>query len=133
MATLLYVDDEEMIGRAVARWFGRRGHTVHLAHSIAGAQSVLAEHEPDALFIDVWLGTESGFELLSWIEENRPELAARVTFVTGELADADQGDRVWRTLGRPVVQKPFDFGQLERYFSESTQDAEEQAQQRDGT
>lgn len=133
MATLLYVDDEEMIGRAVARWFGRRGHTVHLAHSIAGAQSVLAEHEPDALFIDVWLGTESGFELLSWIEENRPELATRVTFVTGELADADQGDRVWRTLGRPVVQKPFDFGQLERYFSESTQDAEEQAQQRDGT
>ena len=133
MATLLYVDDEETIGRAVARWFGRRGHTVHLAYSIGGAQAVLANDEPDALFIDVWLGTESGFELLSWIEENRPELAERVTFVTGELADGDQGDRVWRTLGQPVVQKPFDFGHLERYFSESTQGVEEQAQQRDGT
>lgn len=133
MATLLYVDDEETIGRAVARWFGRRGHTVHVAHSIAGAKAMLDEHEPDALFIDVWLGTESGFELLSWIEEARPELAERVTFVTGELADADHGDRVWRTLGRPVVQKPFDFAQLERYFGEVAQGAQEQAQQRNGT
>jgi DNA-binding response OmpR family regulator len=120
MATLLYVDDEETIGRAVARWFGRRGHTVYLATSIASAQAVLAEHEPDALFVDVWLGTESGFELLSWIEESRSELAERVTFVTGELADAQQGDRVWRTLGRPVLQKPFEFGQLEQYFGTAT-------------
>jgi DNA-binding NtrC family response regulator len=142
MATLLYVDDEETIGRAVARWFGRRGHTVHLAHSIASAQAVLAEHAPDALFLDVWLGTESGFELLSWIEEAHPELARRVTFVTGELADGDQSVRVWRTLGRPVLQKPFDFAQLEQYFGpaadggmeqEPRADAPRQAGQRDGT
>jgi hypothetical protein len=62
-----------------------------------------------------------------------PDLADRVTFVTGELAVADQGDRVWRTLGRPVLQKPFDFGQLERYFGESAETAEKQPQQRDGT
>ena len=117
MTTLLYVDDEEAIGRAVARWFGRRGHTVHLARDVRGAQDLLAEHLPDALFIDVWLGDESGFELMSWIEETRPELAGRVTFVTGELADAGRADRVWRTLGRPVLQKPFDFAQLEQFVA----------------
>ena len=115
MSVLLYVDDEETIGRAVARWFGRKGHTVHLAPTVAAARLVLEDHDPDALFIDVWLGTESGFELMSWIEDQRPELAGRVTFVTGELADADRIDRVWRTLGRPVIQKPFDFAQLEQY------------------
>jgi DNA-binding NtrC family response regulator len=119
MTTLLYVDDEATIGRAVARWFGRHGHTVHLAHDVRGAQAVLAEHDPDVLFIDVWLGTESGFELMSWIEETRPELAERVTFVTGELADSDRADRVWRTLGRPVLQKPFDFAQLERHMADA--------------
>jgi DNA-binding response OmpR family regulator len=133
MATLLYVDDEETIGRAVARWFGRRGHTVHLAHSIAAAQTMLAELTPDALFIDVWLGTESGFELLSWIEESRPELAHRVTFVTGELANDRQDDRVWRTLGRPVLQKPFEFGQLEQYFAGTMRNEGEQAARSDGT
>jgi DNA-binding response OmpR family regulator len=119
MTTVLYVDDEEMIGKAVARWFGRSGHTVHLASSVASAQRAIVEHEPDALFIDVWLGDESGFELMSWIEDTRPALADRVTFVTGELADGHRHDRVWRTLGRPVLQKPFDFAQLEHYVTDA--------------
>ena len=121
MATLLYVDDEETIGRAVSRWFERRGHVVHVARSIAEAQALLVHVNPDVLFVDVWLGTESGFELMSWIEETRPQLADRVIFVTGELVDAQNLDsgRLWQTLGRPVLQKPFDFAQLEAY----TQDA----------
>ena len=115
MSTLLYVDDEALIGKAVARWFARRGHIVHLAHTIDTAKQLIVEHRPDTLFIDVWLGSESGFELMSWIEDAHPTLAERVTFVTGELADATRGDRVWRTLGRPVLQKPFDFAELEKY------------------
>ena len=117
MPILLYVDDEVLIGTAVARWFGRRGHTVHLANNIETAKRAIAEHRPDTLFIDVWLGDESGFELMSWIEDVHPELAERVTFVTGELADTTRSDRVWRTLGRPVLQKPFDFADLERYVN----------------
>jgi two-component system response regulator RegA len=119
MSTLLYVDDESLIGKAVARWFAKRGHTVYLADSIIAAQRAIIEHQPDALFIDVWLGEESGFELMSWIEDTRPELAERVTFVTGELADATRVDKVWRTLGRPVLQKPFDFADLERYVADA--------------
>jgi DNA-binding response OmpR family regulator len=117
MATLLYVDDEETIGRAVARWFERRGHVVHVARSIAEAETLLVRVQPDVLFIDVWLGTESGFELMSWIEETRPQLADRVIFVTGELVDSQNvaSGRLWQTLGRPVLQKPFDFAQLEAY------------------
>jgi two-component system nitrogen regulation response regulator NtrX len=125
MATLLYVDDEETIGRAVARWFGRRGHQVHLARSVAGAQQVLEGLDPDALFVDIWLGSESGFELMSWIDDFRPELSERVTFVTGHLVEGDIDDagRVYRTLGRPVLQKPFDFAQLEAH-ARLTMDAE---------
>jgi len=119
MSTLLYVDDEALIGNAVARWFARLGHTVHLADSVAGAKVAIVEHEPDILFIDVWLGDQSGFELMSWIEEHRPELARRVTFVTGELADISRADRVWRTLGRPVIQKPFDLADLEQYVTDA--------------
>jgi DNA-binding response OmpR family regulator len=120
MSTLLYVDDEAMIGTAVARWFARRGHTVLLAGTIAAAQQLIDQETPDALFIDVWLGKESGFELMSWIEDCHPALAGRVTFVTGELADDTTTGRVWRTLGRPVLQKPFDFADLERYVAEAT-------------
>jgi DNA-binding response OmpR family regulator len=116
MAMLLYVDDEETIGRAVARWFERRGHIVHQARSLSDARFLLESNEPDTIFIDVWLGTESGFELLAWIEDNRPQLAERVVFVTGELLDSDsEHGRIWKTLGRPVVRKPFDFAQLQAF------------------
>lgn len=50
MSTLLYVDDEVVISSAVARWFARRGHTVHLAISVATAKQAIEDHEPDALF-----------------------------------------------------------------------------------
>ena len=119
MATLLYVDDEALIGKAVARWFAKRGHTVYLATSVAEARQAIVAHTPDALFIDVWLGAESGFDLMSWIEDTRPALAGRVTFVTGELADTTRIDKVWSTLGRPVLQKPFDFADLERYVADA--------------
>jgi DNA-binding NtrC family response regulator len=119
MSTLLYVDDEASIGSAVARWFGRLGHTVHLADSVAAGRQAIIEHEPDALFIDVWLGEESGFDLMSWIEDTRPELANRVTFVTGQLADAAHVAKVWHTLGRPVLQKPFDLADMEQYVTDA--------------
>lgn len=118
MAILLYVDDEQSIGRAVSRWFGRRGHTVLVATSVGEAQRVLAEHEPNVLFLDVWLGQRSGFELMSWIEDARPQLADRVVFVTGDLPGSVRGERLWRTLGRPVLHKPFDFAQLEAFVAD---------------
>jgi len=120
MANLLYVDDEALIGKAVARWFARRDHTVHLAISVSSAQREIGQYrlDLDVVFIDVWLGEESGFELMSWIEDAHPSLAGRVVFVTGELADATRSDRTWRTLGRPVLQKPFNFTDLERFVVE---------------
>lgn len=127
MASMLYVDDEQMIGLAVSRWLKRRGHTVHLAPSIAEAQALLATHEPDVLLIDVWLGSESGFELMSWIEDTRPALARRVTFVTGELADGTDFDRLNRSLGRPVLQKPFDLDQIEQLLRSAEQGAAEES------
>lgn len=112
MTTLLFVDDEEIIGRAVSRLFSMRGDTALVAQNVAEAQLVLLAHEPDIVFIDVWLGGESGFELLNWIEENRPHLADRVTFVTGDMAPHEELDGVWTRLGRPVIRKPFDFTKL---------------------
>jgi DNA-binding NtrC family response regulator len=112
MKTLLYVDDEETIGRVVSRFFSRRGDVVLLAHNIAEALAILETHEPEVVFIDVWLGTESGFELMLWIEDHLPHLSDRVTFVTGGVADDKSPERIWKTLGRPVIQKPFDLASL---------------------
>ena len=115
MATLLYVDDEVPIGRIIDRFFTRRGDKVLLARSIAEAQQLLDQCAPTAVFIDVWLGDESGFELFSWIEDNRPDLAGRVSFVTGDFVDDHASARPYEHLGCPFIQKPFELTALARW------------------
>ena len=116
MATVLYVDDEAAIRRAVVTWLTRRGHTVYEAACIANARDVLESQHVDGVFVDVWLGDESGLELQDWIDENRPELSRKLVFVTGDVAAA--GDWTNRTLGglaRQVLAKPFDLKQLDEF------------------
>lgn len=108
MATVLYVDDEEAIRRAVRNWLTRKGHVVHEADSAAAARAVV-EATPDlqGAFIDLRLGDESGLVLFEWIERHHPALADRVVFVTG-------GDEPPPAAGRnPVIGKPFQMRTLE--------------------
>jgi DNA-binding NtrC family response regulator len=113
MATVLYVDDEEPIRRVVGAWLTRKGHIVHTAADVATACELLKAHAIDGAFIDLWLGHESGLELQSWIDENKPEFATRVVFVTGDAVASDANERALQFLGRPVLGKPFDMYELE--------------------
>lgn len=113
MANVLYVDDEEAIRRAVVTWLTRRGHTVYAAQNLSVARDLLAAHPIDGVFIDLWLGDESGLELQAWIDENRPELSMKIVFVTGDIAADGSPTQGTQPLGRPVLGKPFDLRQLE--------------------
>ena len=115
MATVLYVDDEAAIRRAVVSWLTRRGHTVHTAATVGDARELLQSQSVDGAFVDLWLGEESGLELRDWIDEHRPDLSANIVFVTGDPG-ADTGGRgSLADLGRPVLAKPFDLEQLDRF------------------
>lgn len=119
MTTLLYVDDEEPIGRLISRYFSRRGDRVLLATTIAEACVVLETEEPSAILVDVWLGLESGVELVSWLSEHRPHLVDRVTFVTGERMERYQvgfGDAM---IECAVIQKPFELTALASYIDDA--------------
>ena len=113
MANVLYVDDEEAIRRAVVTWLTRRGHTVYAAPNLGAARHMLAAHPIDGVFIDLWLGDESGIELQGWIDENKPELSMKIVFVTGDIAADGSPSRSNQPLGRPVLGKPFDLRTLE--------------------
>lgn len=115
MATVLYVDDEDAIRRAVSKWLTRRGHTVHTAGRLADARDLIASHVIDGVFIDIWLGEESGLELQDWIEEHCPQLSAKIVFVTGDLGASEIVRCSVGKLGRPVLTKPFELQQLETF------------------
>ena len=111
MATLLYVDDEEVIGMVVSRFFAMRGDVVHVAQTGAQARDTIGRADPSVIFLDVWLGDESGADVMDWIVQHHPHLASRVTFVTGEHPGAAGAPNLSR-FGRPIIRKPFDLTSL---------------------
>ena len=91
MPSLLYVDDEETIGRAVARWFERRGHVVHVARSVDEAKRCSSTSSPDA-HLHRRVARHGERVRADELDRGRARpLADRVTFVTGELADSITG------------------------------------------
>lgn len=107
-----------MIRRAVSIWLTRKGHDVMVAEDAQAGRQRLAEHDPDAIFIDLHLGQESGLELHAWIEDARPALAERVVFVTGEIFPSESTASALRMLGRRVLTKPFELRDLDRIAGE---------------
>ena len=115
MATVLYVDDEDAIRRAVSAWLTRRGHTVHTAATLADARDLLASQAIDGAFVDVWLGDENGLELQDWIDEHRPDLSPKIVFVTGDLGASNVASHALGRLGHPILAKPFELQQLDTF------------------
>ena len=117
MATILYVDDEAAIRRAVVSWLTRHGHIVHAAATLGDARNLLESQTIDGAFVDLWLGGESGLELRDWIDEHRPELSPNVVFVTGDPGAHSPGRGLLEELGRPVLAKPFDLHALDQFVA----------------
>jgi len=115
MSTILYVDDEAPLRRAVTAWLTRRGTVVHSAHSIETAKRCVDQFALDGCFIDLWLTDGSGFELFDWLADHHPALAANVAFVTGDIVQTPQTHRHFAMLDRPVLTKPFDLAELDRH------------------
>lgn len=81
------------------------------------AREVLSANDIDGVFIDIWLGEESGFDLFEWIDMNRPRVAENAVFVTGDIIRDPDVERSLTALERPVLTKPFELGELERIVS----------------
>jgi CheY-like chemotaxis protein len=114
VSIVLYVDDEEAIRRALTSWLTRRGHTVFTAGSSQEALAILNSHDDiNAMFIDIWLGRESGFDLFEWVDMNRPALVDRTAFVTGAIVRDSDVERSLAAFARPVLTKPFELTELE--------------------
>ena len=116
MTTVLYVDDEPPLRRAVHAWLKRHGTVVHVARGIEAAKECLARHDDvDGVFIDLWLSDGSGFELFDWLAEHNPALARNVTFVTGDIVRTPATQSQLRMLERPLLTKPFDLTELDHF------------------
>ena len=121
MSSVLYVDDEMPMRQAVKIWLERSGHQVATAADVSAARALFEDHRFDVAFVDIWLPDGTGFELFAWLEDNEPALAKRTIFVTGDIVPNVELRATLETLGRPVLAKPFDLEELDRYVRRYTE------------
>jgi DNA-binding NtrC family response regulator len=114
MATVLYVDDDPAVRTVVRRQLEHSGLQVYTAEGVREAKERIEQMTPDGLFIDIWLGDGTAFELHAWLQEHHPLLSRRVVFVSGDVPGGQTGGRSHTALGCPVLGKPLDVPAMVR-------------------
>jgi len=109
---VLCVDDEALVGDVVSRILETRlGCRVEYLASGRDALRRLAEADVSALVIDYVMPGMNGGELYRRLCRERPDLADRCLFITGDTLTQKTLDAI-RATGRPSLEKPFGMPEL---------------------
>jgi PAS domain S-box-containing protein len=119
-ASALVVDDEPDLTEALARFLRLEGYSVALASSGREAQALLGKRDFDLILSDLRMPDLDGPALHDWVLRERPHLADRMAFVTGDTLGAE-AVRFLTRAGRPFIEKPFTRASVKQLLTEATE------------
>jgi len=104
---VLLIEDEPAVMAYVRAALERSGYTVVCTESGAEGLRLLESEEFLGVVSDMRTpGGVDGAGVHAWLSRNRPDLAARIVFITGDIANEDTVATLRKT-GAPCVEKPF--------------------------
>ena len=115
--SILLVDDEEGLRRAVLSFLTRRGMHAIAVGDGGDALRVLRRERFDVIISDVRMPGMSGREFLERLRLEHPTMVSRLIFTTGDTFAADTSSLL-RDAGVPSLVKPYDFAKLETMLHE---------------
>jgi DNA-binding NtrC family response regulator len=108
-ATVLIVDDERTLARAIKAYLEEAGYQAEVADDAAAALRLLSSLRPDVVFTDVRLPGMNGIELLGRIREFDPNIPVIVMTAHGTIEGAVEAVK----LGAfDYLKKPLDLEEL---------------------
>jgi CheY-like chemotaxis protein len=106
-APVLLIEDEPAVMALVRAVLEGYGYSVVPTESGAEALRLLEDGNFHGVISDMRTpGGVDGAQVYAWIASHRPELASRVVFITGDMANEETAATLRRT-GAPCVEKPF--------------------------
>ena len=109
---VLVIEDEPAVLSFVKAALERSGYRVVPVTSGVDALNMLAREQFLGVVSDMRTpGGVDGADVHAWIAANRPDLVARVIFITGDIVNEETAATLRRT-GAPCVEKPFRVQQL---------------------
>ena len=104
---VLLIEDEPAVMALVRAVLEGHGYSVVSTESGAEALRLLAKSNFHGVISDMRTpGGVDGAQVYAWIAAHRPELASRLVFITGDMANEETAATLRRT-GAPCVEKPF--------------------------
>ena len=89
-ATILLIEDEPSVAAFLRTALERRGYAVVPSSSAAAGLRLLATGQFQGVISDFRTpGVVNGGDVHDWLQRHRPELAARVVFITGDTASGE--------------------------------------------
>jgi CheY-like chemotaxis protein len=104
---VLLIEDEPAVMAYVRATLERSGYTVVCTESGAEGLRLLESEQFLGVVSDMRTpGGVDGADVHAWLSRHRPDLAARIVFITGDIANEDTVATLRKT-GAPCVEKPF--------------------------
>lgn len=104
---VLLIEDEPAVMAYVRAALERSGYSVVCSDSGVEGLRLLESGKFLGVVSDMRTpGGVDGSDVHAWIVENRPELASRLVFITGDIANEETAATLRKT-GAPCVEKPF--------------------------
>ena len=104
---LLVIEDEPSVMILLRSALERSGYAIVQAPSGVEGLRLLGTGEYLGVITDMRMpGGVTGADVHAWIVANRPQLASRILFITGDLVNEETASLLQRT-GAPCVEKPF--------------------------
>jgi DNA-binding NtrC family response regulator len=104
---VLLIEDESAVMAYVRATLERSGYSVVCTESGAEGVRLLETGEFLGVVSDMRTpGGLNGADVHAWVVQHRPELAARIVFITGDIAN-EETVATLRETGAPCVEKPF--------------------------
>ncbi len=103
--SILLVEDEAPVARALARLLSLDAHRVTIALDGYAALDHLASEQYDAVLCDIRMPGLDGMELYDRLARTSPDVLTRLGFVTAESWRPEIAEFIQRA-GRPWIEKP---------------------------
>jgi DNA-binding response OmpR family regulator len=109
---ILLIEDEPSVAAFLRIALERRGYEIVPSSSAAEGLQMLATGNFSGVISDFRTpGGISGADVQDWLRRHRPELAAKIVFITGDTA-SEETAALLAQAGTPCVEKPFRVHQL---------------------
>ncbi|MCL6481797.1 MAG: response regulator [Firmicutes bacterium] len=101
----LVLDDEPAIAALLEHLLGACGWQTLVRHSADRFEAELRNVTPDLVLCDLKMPGRTGLDVLNWLRQHRPALAARFILMTGDPTDVENHAEELARI--PILLKPF--------------------------